>query len=139
MAIVKRRNQDKTEKHKESNIVSLKKQLQSCRNRITELKAQKKDCFSLEEKSVLTEALKRQYQKKDYLFKKLSDLGYQDHRGRPKKRTDEKYEHGRSKFTAMLLDENLDYLKSLKDAKHIDNISAFLDVLIENHRKSITG
>ena len=81
------------------------------------------------ERDIQVEELRRKRLRSD-----LSELGYKDGRGRPKKADSEKYFSSRNKFTAMLLSENLNYLKKLKESKKIKNISAFLDELIENYR-----
>tara|TARA_Y100000588_G_C14247590_1_gene922084 strand:+ start:2373 stop:2801 length:429 start_codon:yes stop_codon:yes gene_type:complete len=136
MAIIKRRKHNTSEKNNTTSLVSLKQQLQACRKSISDLKLEKKNSHSLDEKQRLDQALNSQYQRKDKILAKLSNLGYQDKRGRPKKIDNEKYEHSRSKFTAMLNTQNLEYLKSLKSNNQIENISALLDELIEDYKSN---
>lgn len=76
--------------------------------------------------------------KEDVLQNKLIATGYVDPRGRPAKPNNEKYSATRSKFTAMLNKDNLNYLKHLKSIGDINNISAFLDYLIEGYRNTNT-
>lgn len=135
MAIIKQHSKTYG-KGNTSNIFTLKIQLKSCREKISELKAQNSNSTTADDKSALESALLKQYARKKQILSKLAKLGYHDNRGRPKKNDNDKYEYSRSKFTAMLLDENLDYLKQLKDSKTIDNISSFLDTLIEIHHET---
>ncbi|KAB7666036.1 hypothetical protein [Bacillus sp. B1-b2] len=74
-------------------------------------------------------------QRRKGLKERLKQLGYEDKRGRPKKIEADTYKGQRIKFTAHLLPKNMEYLKQLKESKKIDNISAFLDELIQSNRK----
>lgn len=73
-------------------------------------------------------------QRRQGLMERLKQLGYEDKRGRPKKIATDTYKGQRIKFTAHLLPENMEYLKHLKENGRIDNISAFLDELIQLNR-----
>lgn len=74
-------------------------------------------------------------QRRQWLKDRLIQLGYKDKRGRPKKITGDTYKGQRIKFTAHLLPENMEYLKQLKEIGTVDNISAYLDELIQLDRK----
>lgn len=74
-------------------------------------------------------------QRRQGLKEQLKRLGYVDKRGRLKKIEADTYKGQRIKFTAHLLPGNIEYLKQLKESKKIDNISAFLDKLIQSNRK----
>lgn len=74
-------------------------------------------------------------QRKQKLMGRLKQLGHEDKRGRPKKVTAETYKGQRIKFTAHLLPENMEYLKQLKGSNKVDNISSYLDELIQMDRE----
>ncbi|SHJ92767.1 hypothetical protein [Paramaledivibacter caminithermalis] len=131
---IRRRTVKESSVPKEVRITMVKKDLKSCNEKIKELTSIDTDNLTDMEKLKLERAIKVEELRRDKLKSKLSSLGYEEKRGRPRKIDSEKYDSNRSKFTAMLLTENLDYLKELKATKKIKNISAFLDELIENYR-----
>lgn len=134
MAIRKIQRKKVSSVPKEVKIQMVKNELSVCNRKIRELSSLDTTDLTDMEKLKLERDIKVENLRHEKLKAKLSGLGYTDGRGRPKKQDSEKYTSSRSKFTAMLLSENLDYLQELKKAKKIKNISAFLDELIDNYR-----
>ncbi|MCT4509511.1 MAG: hypothetical protein N4A48_12300 [Tepidibacter sp.] len=119
---------------KKYNLISKKNDLDLCKRKIRNLKNISLDNLSIYEKNKITRDLEIELRRKEVLERDLKKLGFIETKGRPKKNPDEKYCNTRKKFTAMLLPKNLDYLKALKSEQKIDNISSFLDEIIEIHR-----
>lgn len=136
MGIIKNKRRKESTKSKTLQIAFLKNELSLCKKKIRKLRSISTNGYSNFEILTLNRDLEVEILKKEALMRKLSLLGVTEKRGRPKKNDTEKYSHTRSKFTAMLLPDNLTYLKKLKDTGKINNISAFLDSLIEDHRLS---
>ena len=134
MAIRKTRVKKSSTISKEARIAMIKDNLSACNKKIKELSSIDTTGFTDTEKLQTERDIQVEELTRKRLRSDLSKLGYKDGRGRPKKADSEKYSSSRNKFTAMLLSENLNYLKELKEAKKIKNISAFLDELIENYR-----
>ena len=134
MSTIKRTKSKNSCQSKEMQIAFLKNKLFLCNREINELKLHSSsDNVSDSEREDIEYNLKNELNKKLVIKEKLTALGIIEKRGRPKKNNTEKYGSTRDKFTAMLKPSNLDYLKKIKAEKKIKNISAFLDVLIENH------
>lgn len=134
MAIRKTRVKKSSTISKEARIAMIQYNLSTCNKKIKELSSIDTTGFTDTEKLQTERDIQVEELTRKRLRSDLSELGYKDGRGRPKKADSEKYSSCRNKFTAMLLSENLNYLKELKEAKKIKNISAFLDELIENYR-----
>lgn len=134
MAIRRIRVRKKSSVPKEVKISKIKGELSTCNQKIKELSSIDSNNFTDMEKLKLERDIQVEELRRKKLKSNLSNLGYAEKRGRPRKAESEKYSSNRSKFTAMLLTENLDYLKKLKKTKKIKNISAFLDELIDNYR-----
>lgn len=117
-------------------IVTIKTDLSLCKSKIKKLQSLNKDNFSPVEIAKIQYLIDLELKKEVILKNKLKKLGYFSKQGRPKKNNSEKYSFKRSKFTAMLLPENVTYLKSLKSEKRIKNISEFLDELITTYREN---
>lgn len=114
-------------------ITSLQNDLDSCNLEIKRLKKISVDSMSATENLTFQHNLEIEIKKRKIIKDKLTSFGVLEKRGRPKKADEEKYLNKHSKFTAMLKPENLDYLKALKNNGTIDNISSFLDKLIEEY------
>lgn len=128
------------EKRKKREINMWQDELNQCREALRKLKnADTKDMTPLQF-AHYRNRLHLEVKKGVALTQKLKATGVQvEKRGRPKKEPSEAYKQTHVKFTAMLKPGNLDYLKRLKDSGSIDNISAFLDDLIERHRSGREG
>ncbi|WP_105618638.1 hypothetical protein [Vallitalea okinawensis] len=118
----------------ENKIKIYRHDLRTCKRQTKVLQEQLQQDLSTIDHLKIDRELKTVLYQVEVLQRKLSELGFKDNRGRPKKMPEDKYAANRTKFTAMLNTDNLDYIKQLKSDGQINNISAFLDELILKHR-----
>lgn len=126
---------DIRQEQKESDIRVLKIQMSDCIEKMGNIQLKMIECDNDTEEALLQRQLKRELEKRDNYNQRLARLvKKEEKRGRPKKGQGQKYQEQRTKFTAWLRPETLEYCRVLKSNHHIANISDFLDTLIEEHR-----
>lgn len=126
---------EEQEKQRQRSILQAQDQLQQKKVENIELSRQLQLAQTEQEKRTYTFRIKRNESISMKILSRLKSLGVQEKRGRPKKAEGEHYQEQRKKFTAHLQPDSVDYLKALKAAGTISNISAFLDELIAEHQK----
>ena len=121
-----------TEKLKDNKIKSFLTKLEDCKSLIKSLKKKNTSGLSDPELFHLKRILDLQLRKKKFLAEQLLNLGYiTDRRGRPKKNEDEKYKSKHIRMACYFTTKNIQNIKGLKDQCSIDNVSSFLNELIE--------
>jgi len=128
---------ERLEEVKTETINTKLKELQLCKKRISRLKKTDSSSNTRTELQHNMEELATLAQKRNTLIKELATLGHKaDRRGRPRKREAEKYKLNHARMTCYFTKGNANLLKDLKALGDIDNISAFLNKLLESYFSS---
>ncbi|AWI03109.1 hypothetical protein [Clostridium drakei] len=109
-------------------------ELNQCKELIFQLKKQDTSSMTKSELYHHERKLNLQVNKKKILIQKLSILGYNaDRRGRPTKDDSQKYKNTHIRMTCYFTTHNSKILKDLKEQGSIENISSFLNELLESY------
>lgn len=107
-------------------------ELNLCKESITELKEEDISSMSKPELFSHDRKLDLQVRKRKVILQKLLKLGYNaDKRGRPKKEEHEKYKFNHVRMACYFTEDNAALLKKLKEQGAIENISSFINDLIQ--------
>lgn len=136
MGIVNKYNKTGKVTTKKDKILILQSELRTCNEQISGLKDERTATSSKSVTATINHQIDLLLNRKAEIRANLAKLGHVERRGRPRKQEFEKYDYTRKKFTAMLMKNNLEYLKYLKDNHKIDNISDFLDTLIHDYNSN---
>lgn len=123
----------------EEKIKKLISEFNDCKDLIKNLR--KEDTFSMSKSEFYhyQKKLDLQVKKRLILLSKLSSLGYHaDKRGRPKKNDSEKYKFKHTRMSCYFTKNNIQALKTLKEEGSIENISAFLNELLDTYFSLVT-
>jgi hypothetical protein len=130
-------DKEKIERVKQAQIKVLLWQLTECKAQLKILRNTDVVNMSKVELSRHERELNLQNKRKSGFIKTLDSLGYKaDRRGRPKKVEGEKYKVTHTRMTCYFTEANSKHLKELKDQKEIDNISGFLNNLLDYYFSS---
>lgn len=122
------------EESKQTDIDSLLQQYNDCLNSINSLK--KKDTSKLPEAELFryNKAFNLIIKKKKIISDKLLVKGYKtEKRGRPTKDESTKYKSTHTRISCYFTESNAKYLNELKESGIIDNISAFLNKMLDDY------
>jgi len=108
--------------------------LTNCKALIKKAKKIDTSCLSDIELYHYGNSLNLQLGKRKVLLGKLSKLGhYADRRGRPKMKEFDKYKNTHTRMACYFTPTNINKLKALKAEGNIDNISSFLNRLVDSY------
>jgi hypothetical protein len=125
-------DKEQLEALKKNTIQSRLKDLNNCKKLISELKKEDTSSMTKLELHHHQKELELQVKKKRILLQRLLNLGYNAGKiGRPKKNDSEKYKNTHTRITCYFTKGNSKILKELKDQGDIENISAFLNELLD--------
>lgn len=118
----------------EEKINRLLSELYNCKNSIKELRKEDVSFMTRSELHHHQRKLDLQVKKRKILLQTLSSLGYNaDKRGRPKKNDADKYKNTHTRITCYFTKDNTKILKDLKEQGSIENISSFLNELLQSY------
>lgn len=127
-------SQEIIDRIEQDEIQSLLRQLNLCKNDIKTLRKIETSQMSKFEKIHYDKKLALSLRKKNILIKKLASLGYKaDKRGRPKKSQEETYKSSHVRMTFYSTNDNTRCLRQMKEQGIIENISSFLNNLLEHY------
>jgi hypothetical protein len=110
-----------------------------CKDIIKDLRKEDTSSMSKSEFYHHQKKLDLQVKKRVILLGKLSSLGHHaDKRGRPKKNESEKYKFKHTRISCYFTKNNIQALKTLKEEGSIENISAFLNELLDTYFSLVT-
>lgn len=125
------------DKGRSMRIDNLLNKYQECNNSIKDLRKKDTSTLSHIELNRHKKSIDTITRKKFILKNELSSLGYKaDKRGRPKKNDSEKYKSTHSRISCYFTNDNTERLKKMKEEDLIENISSFLNELLDDYFNS---